>query len=300
MIFEENKEDHMINLLKKGGQFYVVYKESMPQYKYIKREYDLQVAERESKEAICKTCSKPLVEKESEYDCKSCSEHFHKNCLKSCFLNLKATSPFSDKEEFKCPLCRKTIQLKTVMDRGEYKKYKADARTKTSKAKRSRSIHGYLKSSPSIILRAVSKDQKIAALKEEIHSCVLCGESFELHNSIENIFYHNVYDNNCKGGYMHKKCLRKVLNIYFWRKYERYNGISILLLTKTEAQVLGRNWVCPLCDGPLTEAELKMLVDRREWTRQVKMRDERDRVSKSRYNEESRKHIIYVDSKDIM
>ena len=298
MQFKDNNRDLTINFLKKGNCFYVVYDKNMVQYEDINREHKLQKKEKRSRGTTCKICNNLIIEKDNKYDCEGCSTSFHKSCLKDYFVNLRAANSLSDGKAFECPSCKSPIKLKSIMTKGRYAPYIAEEKTKPFKDKRPKSIHGYTKPRPSISYPPISRGERSGSFKEEKHHCVLCGESFELNNVIESVFYHHAHNNNCKGGYVHKKCLRKVLSIYFWRKYERYNGISILILTENEAQVLGKSWVCPLCNEKLTERDLKMLVDPREWIRQEKMRDERDRVFKSRYNDNGIPIIVsYIDSK---
>jgi len=293
---EEGKRDLTINFLKKGKCFYVLYDKNMVQYEDISRENKLQEKERIKRGTTCKICNKPIIEENNKYNCEECNNPFHKSCLKSYSLDLGAADLLSDGESFKCFSCQGPIDFINIMSKREYDIYITSTKMQMSKDKRNKYIHEYINIRPSIVYEPIPKGQKPGSFKEEKHHCVLCGKDFELHNFIENLFFHHAHNNNCKGGYVHKKCLRKVLSIYFWRKYERYNGISILILTESEAQVLGKNWVCPLCNEKLTEKDLKMLVDPREWVRQIKMRDERDRVFRSRYNE-SRIITIYTESK---
>eukprot|EP00826_Nyctotherus_ovalis_P064387 TRINITY_DN9442_c0_g9_i1.p1 TRINITY_DN9442_c0_g9~~TRINITY_DN9442_c0_g9_i1.p1 ORF type:complete len:353 (-),score=90.18 TRINITY_DN9442_c0_g9_i1:187-1245(-) len=294
---------HELNFLKKDRQFWVIYEPAAPQYKDIRREYEQQQAEKSIVHILCDICHKPFTEEGTEYKC-NCISKYHKTCLKNYFINLKPVGSQPGQKDFRCPSCEGAIQLRDIMNREEYRKYKADAKIKTSRARRSNSIHGYDTSIVNKLdrtRRSASKETKVSGLKEEEHYCVLCGASFMLHKSIEEIFYHHAYDNRCNGGYVHKKCLREVLSVYFWHRYERYSEEKILLLTKAETRALGNNWACPQCSRAFSEDQLQQLVDPREWTRQIKMREERERVAKSRFVEERKDRvIIYKEGKIIL
>ncbi len=70
--------------------------------------------------------------------------------------------------------------------------------------------------------------------------------------------------------------------MHFWRRYEKYYGQRILLLTRSEAKALRHEWVCPQCGKSFTEAELRSLVTEREWNQQLEMRAKRERPRMSR------------------
>lgn len=302
---EESKTQipHALSFLRRDGQFWAIYEPAVPQYEDVRREYEQQQAEKSVVHMLCDICNKPFTEHDTEYKC-SCRAKYHKTCLKNYFINLKPVDAQPGQKDFRCPACEGAIQLRDIMNREQYRKYKADAKIKTSRARRSNSIHGYdttIVNKLDKTRRSASRDTKVSGLKEEEHYCVLCGTSFILHKSIEDIFYHHAYDNRCNGGYVHKNCLREVLSIYFWHRYERYSEERILLLTKAEAQTLGNYWACPQCSNILTEDQLQRLVDPREWTRQVKMREERERVAKSRFAEERKDRVIvYREGKSVV
>jgi len=274
-----------ITLLIFGEDAYLVYDKTHIRYKEIEREYKFVAFGQESsiKEHPCRICGKSDLDEIVSHKCADTRNRLHKACLKKYFADATESKIYKNKVENLCPFCENPIELSEILDESEIKQFEREKEMQKMRSARASSLSGYIPN-----LRKNGRSQEVSTKRESSREklkrhefiCDLCGKNCEIDYINNKVFVHN--DENCTGGCSHKECLIKSLTVHFWRKYEKYYGQRIILLTASEAEALKKQWVCPVCTKRLKESELRSLVTEREWSQQIEMRKKREKPLKER------------------
>ncbi len=271
----------MIVLVKGEEDYFLLYDKTNARHHELDREYSHKGPGSESSVRMhpCRLCDKVVQDDVCSHICKDNRAKMHKTCLKRYLADSTDEKVVQSKRNSLCPFCETPIELSEVMDPLEFQQYKRERKLQRVRSVRANSLSGYVpklktgqRSDSANVSRRESSRERV---KRHEFKCDLCAKDCEIAYIENKVFIHN--SKECKGGCCHKECLISALSLHFWRRYEKYYGQRILLLTKTEATGLRREWVCPLCAKPLKEPELRSLVTEREWKQQIEMRDKRDR-----------------------
>ena len=277
--------ENTLSFLVRDTNYYLIYDKRNLKYKDIEKEYKHRMFGTESSIRFhpCRLCGKSDVENMTSHVCRDTGNHIHASCLKQYLSDSTDEKVLQNKKTSLCPFCENPIDLNEVLEEEELNKYKREKDMQKVRSMRASSLSGYvakLQKEPEKPRSTISRESSREKLNRHEFVCDLCGKTCQIDYINSKIFVHQ--DDCCTGGCAHKECLISTLSMHFWRKYEKYYGQRILLLTKAEAKALRREWVCPQCGKALKVSELKSLVTEREWNQQIEMMKKREKPKQVR------------------